>query len=94
MAQLVVCLPGRHEVVGSNPCCCVTFLAENIPVLSGRLVCNYRVKDAWKFRKRLKVLKELSSIRFEHCYSAWQSFNLASFLGSKRTNQKGELNDW
>ena len=39
MAQLVVRLPGRHEVVGSNPCRCVTFLAESIPVLSGRLVC-------------------------------------------------------
>ena len=39
-AQLVVHLSGRHEVVGSNPCWCVTFLAENIPVLSGRLVPN------------------------------------------------------
>ena len=38
MAQLVVRLRGRHEVVGSNPCWCVTFLAQNIPVLSGRLV--------------------------------------------------------
>ena len=38
MAQMVVRLPGRHEVVGSNPCSCVTFLAENIPVLSGHLV--------------------------------------------------------
>ena len=35
---VVVRLPGRHEVVRSNPGCCVTFLAENIPVLSGRLV--------------------------------------------------------
>ena len=33
LAQLAVRLPGRHEVVGSNPCRCVKFLAENIPVL-------------------------------------------------------------
>ena len=40
LAQLVVRLPGRHEVVGSKPCWCVTFLAESIPVLSGRLVSD------------------------------------------------------
>ena len=38
LAQLVVRPPSRHEVVRSNPCRCVTCLAENIPVLSGRLV--------------------------------------------------------
>ena len=38
MAQLAVRLPGRHEVAGSNPSGYVTFLAENIPVFSGRLV--------------------------------------------------------
>ena len=43
MAQSVVRLPGSHEVVGSNPCWCITFLAENIPVLSGLLVLNIRI---------------------------------------------------
>ena len=38
LAQLVVRLPGRREVAGSNPWWCVTFLAEIIPVLSRRLV--------------------------------------------------------
>ena len=39
MAQLVVRLPGSHEVVCSNPHAdALVFLAENIPVLSGRLV--------------------------------------------------------
>ena len=37
LAQLVVRVPGRHEVVGSNPSLCVTSLADNIPVHSGRL---------------------------------------------------------
>ena len=40
LAKLIVRLPGRHEVVGSKPCGCVTFLAENIPVLNGRLVSD------------------------------------------------------
>ena len=40
MVQLVVREPARHEVMGSNPYCSVTFLAENIPVLSGLLVLN------------------------------------------------------
>ena len=31
-------LPGRHEVLGSNPCWCVIFLAENIPGLAGLLL--------------------------------------------------------
>ena len=39
MAQLLVRLPDRNEVVGSNPGWSVLFFfAENIPVLSGRLV--------------------------------------------------------
>ena len=38
VAQLVERLPGRHEVTGSNPYWSVKFLAEIIPVLSGRLV--------------------------------------------------------
>ena len=38
MAQLVVRVPARHEVMGPNPDWSVTFLAENIPVLSGLLV--------------------------------------------------------
>ena len=45
MAQLVAwqkpSLPGKNEVVGSNPWRCVTFLAENIAVLSGRLVFKW-----------------------------------------------------
>ena len=40
LAHLVVRLPGRHEVVGSNPCWCATYLAENITVLSGRRVIH------------------------------------------------------
>ena len=41
MAQLVVRLPARYEVVGSNPGWSVIFfIAENIPVISGRLVFN------------------------------------------------------
>ena len=38
VAQLVVRLSPRHEVMGSNPCRSVKFLAENIPVFSGRLL--------------------------------------------------------
>ena len=41
VAQLVVRLHGRHEVVGSNPGLGVTFLAEKSPVLSGRLVIYF-----------------------------------------------------
>ena len=38
MAQLVVRVPARHEVMGSNPDWSVTFfIVENIPALSGRL---------------------------------------------------------
>ena len=40
MAQLVVRVPGRNEVVGAGPCWCIPFSTENIPVLSGRLVFN------------------------------------------------------
>ena len=41
MAQLVERLPARHEVMDSNPGLSVTFfIAENIPVLSGRLVLH------------------------------------------------------
>ena len=43
MAQLVVRLPGKHEVVGSKPWWCVTFSGENIQVLSGRLVYIFSV---------------------------------------------------
>ena len=42
MAQLVGRVPARHEVMGSNPDCSVTFSAENIPVLSGLLVIQMR----------------------------------------------------
>ena len=38
MANLVVRLPGKHDVLGSNPYWCVTFLAENIQVLAGVLL--------------------------------------------------------
>ena len=48
MAQLVVRLPGRYEVVGSNTCWCVRFSADNIPVLSGRLVY---IKRCLKYTK-------------------------------------------
>ena len=56
-------LAGRHEVVGSNPCLFVKFLAENIPVLSGVLF-NIIFKNFWVLnggrgtyiRARLKIL--------------------------------------
>ena len=44
LAQLVVRLSRRHKIVCSNPCWCVTILAENIAVLSGRLVENQWLK--------------------------------------------------
>ena len=46
-----------YEVVGSNPGWCVTFLAENIPVLSGRLVSNFSLTiklDKLKLRHQAK----------------------------------------
>ena len=59
-AQYVVRLPGRHEVLGSNPCWCVTFLAEKILVLSGRLVWYFWVKGAPQYKIKPDTDRTLS----------------------------------
>ena len=63
MAQLVVRLPGRHEVVGSNPCRCVTFLAENILVFNGRLIFRPHIfNGGGKSRSVMRFLQILPKI--------------------------------
>ena len=76
MAHFVARLPGRHEVVGSKPGWCVTFLAENIAVLSGRLVVEMRYRNTSLLQQ--STAKFLNSLKTRQNIP-WRKITVAKF---------------
>ena len=93
LAQLVVCLPGKHEVVGSNLGCCVTFSRKISRCLAGVLfitICQFAgLKNHYYIQRFITKApikngtRELS-IFFKQTFQnnferSIQSFNLTTF---------------